>query len=160
MWDCCLFISSIVGNVLVTVYVMIVSFLSAMMFWNKIARWSLFAVVWTLPLRAMALEPVRYRCGSLGEVSVDRSRAHPTKAVVALKWAVREMEDRYRLMAQMGVRNITGYNSRLKDAKKRGEEGPMGGIEVGYLSRSRSRRRSLYLAESIHPGHAIIVGCV
>ncbi|MDB4336753.1 hypothetical protein N9996_04145 [Synechococcus sp. AH-603-M21] len=61
---------------------MMVSFLSAMMFWNKIARWSLFAVVWTLPLRAMALEPVRYRCGSLGEVSVDRSRAHPTKAVV------------------------------------------------------------------------------
>ena len=61
---------------------MIVSFLSAMMFWNKIARWSLLAVVWTLPLHAMALEPVRYRCGSLGEVSVDRSRAHPTKAVV------------------------------------------------------------------------------
>ena len=52
------------------------------MFWNKIARWSLLAVVWTLPLRAMALEPVRYRCGSLGEVSVDRSRAYPTKAVV------------------------------------------------------------------------------
>jgi hypothetical protein len=61
---------------------MIISFLSAMMFWNKIARWSLLAVVWTLPLRAIALEPVRYRCGSLGEVSVDRSRAHPTKAVV------------------------------------------------------------------------------
>ena len=52
------------------------------MFWNRIARWSLLAVVWTLPLHAMALEPVRYRCGSLGEVSVDRSRAHPTKAVV------------------------------------------------------------------------------
>ena len=73
---------SIAGNVLVIGYVMIVSFLSAMMFWNKIARWSLLAVVWTLPLRAIALEAVRYRCGSLGEVSVDRSRAHPTKAVV------------------------------------------------------------------------------
>jgi len=46
----------------------------------------------------------------------------PTKAVVALKWAVREMEDRYRLMSQMGVRNITGYNSRLADARKKGEE--------------------------------------
>ena len=45
----------------------------------------------------------------------------PGKAVVALKWAVREMEDRYRLMSQMGVRNITGYNQRLKDAVKRGE---------------------------------------
>ncbi|MAV88124.1 MAG: cell division protein FtsK [Rhodospirillaceae bacterium] len=46
----------------------------------------------------------------------------PTKAVIALKWAVREMEDRYRLMSQMGVRNITGYNSRLEDAKKKDEE--------------------------------------
>jgi S-DNA-T family DNA segregation ATPase FtsK/SpoIIIE len=45
----------------------------------------------------------------------------PGKAVVALKWAVREMEDRYRLMSQMGVRNITGYNQRLIDATKRGE---------------------------------------
>ena len=50
--------------------------------WQTISCWSLLAVVWTLPLRAIALEPVRYRCGSLGEVSVDRSRAHPTKAVV------------------------------------------------------------------------------
>ena len=45
----------------------------------------------------------------------------PGKAVVALKWAVREMEDRYRLMSQMGVRNITGYNQRLGEAVKRGE---------------------------------------
>ena len=45
-----------------------------------------------------------------------------SKAVVALKWAVREMEDRYRLMSQLGVRNITGYNSRLAEAGKKGEE--------------------------------------
>jgi len=45
----------------------------------------------------------------------------PGKAVMALKWAVREMEDRYRLMSQMGVRNITGYNQRLGDARNRGE---------------------------------------
>jgi S-DNA-T family DNA segregation ATPase FtsK/SpoIIIE len=45
----------------------------------------------------------------------------PSKAVIALKWAVREMEDRYRLMSQMGVRNITGYNARLADARKKGE---------------------------------------
>ena len=43
------------------------------------------------------------------------------KAVVALKWAVHEMEDRYRLMSQLGVRNITGYNQRLADANKKGE---------------------------------------
>ncbi|PHS78944.1 MAG: cell division protein FtsK [Rhodospirillaceae bacterium] len=45
----------------------------------------------------------------------------PSKAVVALKWAVREMEDRYRLMSQLGVRNITGYNQRLSDARKKEE---------------------------------------
>ncbi len=45
----------------------------------------------------------------------------PTKAVVALKWVVREMEDRYRAMSQMGVRNIAGYNARLKEASKKGE---------------------------------------
>jgi S-DNA-T family DNA segregation ATPase FtsK/SpoIIIE len=46
----------------------------------------------------------------------------PGKAVVALKWAVREMEDRYRAMSQLGVRNIAGYNQRLAEAKGRGEQ--------------------------------------
>ncbi|MCC7305303.1 MAG: DNA translocase FtsK 4TM domain-containing protein [Alphaproteobacteria bacterium] len=45
----------------------------------------------------------------------------PGKAVVALKWAVREMEDRYRSMSKLGVRNIEGYNERLREAKKKGE---------------------------------------
>ena len=45
----------------------------------------------------------------------------PKKAVVALKWAVREMEERYKKMAKLGVRNIDGYNSRLADAKAKGE---------------------------------------
>ena len=45
----------------------------------------------------------------------------PGKAVVALKWAVREMEQRYRAMSHLGVRNIAGYNQRLADAKKKGE---------------------------------------
>jgi len=45
----------------------------------------------------------------------------PGKAVVALKWAVREMEDRYRAMSQLGVRNISGYNQRLAEARARGE---------------------------------------
>ncbi len=45
----------------------------------------------------------------------------PGKAVVALKWAVREMEDRYRAMSQLGVRNIAGYNHRLAEARDRGE---------------------------------------
>ncbi|MBL8535811.1 MAG: DNA translocase FtsK, partial [Hyphomonadaceae bacterium] len=46
----------------------------------------------------------------------------PKKAVVALKWTVREMEDRYRRMAKLGVRNITGYNERVADALERGEK--------------------------------------
>ncbi|MFQ5783499.1 MAG: DNA translocase FtsK [Alphaproteobacteria bacterium] len=45
----------------------------------------------------------------------------PSKAVVALKWAVREMENRYRAMSRLGVRNIAGYNKRLADARAKGE---------------------------------------
>jgi DNA segregation ATPase FtsK/SpoIIIE, S-DNA-T family len=45
----------------------------------------------------------------------------PKKAVVALKWTVREMEDRYRRMSKLGVRNITGYNDRVREALERGE---------------------------------------
>ena len=45
----------------------------------------------------------------------------PKKAVVALKWAVREMEERYKKMSKLGVRNIDGYNARLADAKAKGE---------------------------------------
>ena len=44
------------------------------------------------------------------------------KAVIALKWAVREMEDRYKKMAKVGVRNIDGFNARLAEAKKNGEK--------------------------------------
>jgi S-DNA-T family DNA segregation ATPase FtsK/SpoIIIE len=46
----------------------------------------------------------------------------PKKAVVALKWAVREMEQRYKNMAKLGVRNIDGYNTRLAEARASGEE--------------------------------------
>ncbi len=46
----------------------------------------------------------------------------PKKAVVALKWAVREMEERYKRMAKLGVRNIDGYNARLAEAKSKGED--------------------------------------
>ncbi|MEJ6783889.1 DNA translocase FtsK [Aminobacter sp. Piv2-1] len=45
----------------------------------------------------------------------------PKKAVTALKWAVREMEDRYRKMARLGVRNIDGYNQRAATARDNGE---------------------------------------
>ena len=45
----------------------------------------------------------------------------PKKAVVALKWVVGEMEERYRKMSKMGVRNIDGFNSRVVEAKKKDE---------------------------------------
>ena len=44
----------------------------------------------------------------------------PKKAVVALKWAVREMEERYKRMSKLGVRNIDGYNARLARSQRQG----------------------------------------
>jgi DNA segregation ATPase FtsK/SpoIIIE, S-DNA-T family len=45
----------------------------------------------------------------------------PKKAVVALKWAVREMEERYKNMSKLGVRNIDGFNARVAEAAAKGE---------------------------------------
>ncbi len=45
----------------------------------------------------------------------------PGKAIVALKWAVKEMENRYRLMSNLGVRNIAGYNEKILSALGKGE---------------------------------------
>jgi len=45
----------------------------------------------------------------------------PKKAVVALKWVVQEMENRYRKMAKIGVRNIEGFNDKMREAQKSGE---------------------------------------
>jgi S-DNA-T family DNA segregation ATPase FtsK/SpoIIIE len=45
----------------------------------------------------------------------------PKKAIVALKWTVREMENRYRLMSKIGVRNVNGYNEKAREALAKGE---------------------------------------
>jgi len=45
----------------------------------------------------------------------------PKKAVVALKWTVREMEERYKKMSKIGVRNVDGFNSRVEQALKKGD---------------------------------------
>ncbi|QRM57400.1 DNA translocase FtsK [Sinorhizobium sp. BG8] len=55
----------------------------------------------------------------------------PKKAVMALKWAVREMEDRYRKMSRLGVRNIDGYNSRAAAARAKGET-IMATVQTGF----------------------------
>jgi len=46
----------------------------------------------------------------------------PSKAVVALKWTVKEMEERYRAMSYLGVRNIAGYNKKIEEAIQAGEK--------------------------------------
>lgn len=55
------------------------------------------------------------------------------KAVTALKWAVREMEDRYRAMSKLGVRNIDGFNERIRAARGTGEV-LMHKIQTGFDS--------------------------
>jgi DNA segregation ATPase FtsK/SpoIIIE, S-DNA-T family len=55
----------------------------------------------------------------------------PRKAVVALKWTVKEMENRYRSMSKLGVRNVEGYNARLKEANAKGES-LMRKVQTGF----------------------------
>lgn len=55
----------------------------------------------------------------------------PAKAVLGLKWAVKEMEDRYRAMAQLNVRNISGYNKRLEEIRESGEK-PVRTVQTGF----------------------------
>jgi len=55
----------------------------------------------------------------------------PAKAVRALKWAVEEMERRYRMMSSISVRNITGFNDKLRSAAAKGK--PLGRrIQIGF----------------------------
>ncbi|MCO6384488.1 DNA translocase FtsK [Oceanicola sp. 502str15] len=84
------------------------------------------SLLYTLPpeeLRMVMIDP------KMLELSVYDGIPHllspvvtdPKKAVVALKWVVGEMEDRYRKMSKMGVRNIEGYNARVRDTLSKGE---------------------------------------
>ena len=70
----------------------------------------------------------------------------PRKAVLALKWTVREMENRYRKMSKLGVRNIDGFNARLAEAEAKGES-LIRKVQTGFrsakpVSRFSSRSRS------------------
>jgi S-DNA-T family DNA segregation ATPase FtsK/SpoIIIE len=70
----------------------------------------------------------------------------PKKAVVALKWTVREMEDRYRKMSKLGVRNIDGYNQRVTAADKKGEQLSRT-VQTGF---DRETGEAVYETESLH----------
>ena len=69
----------------------------------------------------------------------------PKKAVVALKWAVREMESRYKKLAKLGVRNIDGYNARLAEARAKGQ--PLSRtVHTGY---DRATGAAIYETEEL-----------
>ena len=70
----------------------------------------------------------------------------PKKAIVALKWTVREMEDRYRRMSKIGVRNIAGYNERAKELAAKGEHFERT-VQTGFDDRGRAT----YETERIDP---------
>lgn len=55
----------------------------------------------------------------------------PGKAIVSLKWAVQEMENRYRSMSKLGVRNLEGYNARVREAAKNNEK-IMTKVQTGF----------------------------
>ncbi|WP_332065804.1 FtsK/SpoIIIE family DNA translocase [Bartonella sp. CB189] len=69
----------------------------------------------------------------------------PKKAVIALKWAVREMEERYSKMSKVGVRNIDGFNARLKEAESQGEA-MVRTVQVGF---DRETGEPLYETENL-----------
>ncbi|RAK67430.1 DNA translocase FtsK [Phenylobacterium kunshanense] len=70
----------------------------------------------------------------------------PKKAIVALKWTVREMEDRYRRMSKIGVRNIASYNERAREALAKGEHFERT-VQTGFDDSGRAT----YESEKIRP---------
>ncbi len=70
----------------------------------------------------------------------------PKKAIVALKWTVREMEDRYRRMSKLGVRNIASYNERAREAQAKGEHFERT-VQTGFDDQGRP----VYESEKIRP---------
>jgi len=70
----------------------------------------------------------------------------PKKAIVALKWTVREMEDRYRRMSKIGVRNVASYNERAKEAAAKGEHFERT-VQTGFDETGRA----IYESEKIVP---------
>ncbi|HEX8232017.1 MAG TPA: DNA translocase FtsK 4TM domain-containing protein [Caulobacteraceae bacterium] len=70
----------------------------------------------------------------------------PKKAIVALKWTVREMEDRYRRMSKIGVRNVAGYNEKASELAAKGEHF-VRTVQTGFDERGRP----MYEEERLDP---------
>jgi S-DNA-T family DNA segregation ATPase FtsK/SpoIIIE len=70
----------------------------------------------------------------------------PKKAIVALKWTVREMENRYRLMSKIGVRNVGSYNEKAREAAAKGEHFERT-VQTGFDDAGRP----IYESETLNP---------
>jgi DNA segregation ATPase FtsK/SpoIIIE, S-DNA-T family len=80
----------------------------------------------------------------------------PKKAVVALRWAVREMESRYKMMSALGVRNVDTYNRKVSDLKERGEM-IRRQVQVGFDKETRQPVMEEHEAEPVELPYIVIV---
>ncbi|MEM8615811.1 MAG: DNA translocase FtsK 4TM domain-containing protein [Pseudomonadota bacterium] len=80
----------------------------------------------------------------------------PKKAVLALQWAVREMEMRYELMSKAGVRNLAGFNKKAEDYRRKGEHLTRK-VQVGYDERGKPQYETEILPLEHVPNLVIVI---
>ena len=80
----------------------------------------------------------------------------PKKAVLALQWAVREMEMRYELMSKAGVRNLAGFNKKAADFRQRGDQMTRK-VQVGYDERGKAQYETEILPLDHVPNLVIVI---
>jgi len=80
----------------------------------------------------------------------------PKKAISALKWVVKEMENRYRLMSMLGVRNIDGYNKSIADAIKTGKKLEKQ-IQIGFDSATGQPKYETISIEQKHLPYIVVI---
>ncbi|MEL6830825.1 MAG: DNA translocase FtsK 4TM domain-containing protein, partial [Pseudomonadota bacterium] len=80
----------------------------------------------------------------------------PKKAVLALQWAVREMEMRYELMSKAGVRNLAGFNKKAADYRKRNEELTRK-VQTGFDDRGKPQFETEILPTDHVPNLVIVI---
>ena len=80
----------------------------------------------------------------------------PKKAVLALQWAVREMEMRYELMSKAGVRNLSGFNKKAAEFRKRGEHMTRK-VQTGFDDRGKPQYETEILPLDHVPNLVIVI---
>ncbi|MEE2930772.1 MAG: DNA translocase FtsK 4TM domain-containing protein [Pseudomonadota bacterium] len=80
----------------------------------------------------------------------------PKKAVLALQWAVREMEMRYELMSKAGVRNLAGFNKKAEEFRKRGEHMTRK-VQTGFDDRGKPQYETEILPLDHVPNLVIVI---